>query len=124
MFEDCPKSLIPDRHIRTAHVRGRIEEFAGRDPERLAPAQRSLPQDLQLLERYVLGEVRGRLMAIECHQLAKRMSRDFEAIEAELLSEEEIARRREARGRGERRRHGRAAGFRLALSKGLPPRIG
>lgn len=123
MFEDRQKPLIPAQKIRTAHVRDRLEQLAGCDPERLAPAQRFLADDLHLLERYVLGEVRGRLMAIRCHQLAKRMSRDFEAIEAELLPEEEIARRRDARGRGERRRHGRAQGFRLAHSKGLPPRI-
>ena len=101
----------------------RVAELAGRDPAALAPAHRTLAADLQLLERYVLGEVKGRLMAIRCHQLSKRLSRDFQAIEAELLSKEEVAARRDARQRGERRRHNRAQGYRSALSKGLPPRI-
>ncbi|MBW2734356.1 MAG: hypothetical protein JRH20_18355 [Deltaproteobacteria bacterium] len=125
MFDDRPTPLtpLPRRETRTNHVRARLAELAALDPTRLAPAQRSLPGDLSLLERYVMGEVQGRLMAIECLQLSKRMARDFEAIETELLSADEISRRRDARGRGERRRHGRAEGYRWAQSKGLPPRI-
>lgn len=123
MFEDRKKVLGFASEARTCHARSRIAELADRDPTQLGPAQRSLADDLRLLERYVLGEVNGRLMSIRCHQLARRLPRDFEAIEAELLSEEEIAKRHEARERGEKRRHGRAQGYRWALSKGLPPRI-
>jgi hypothetical protein len=103
----------PTSEIRTNHVRERIRRLAvSRGQYEFSDGERRLIDDLLLLERWVVGEVKGTAMSIQCHQIAKRLSRDFDAIERELLTPDEIDRRRQSRDKGSRRRKGRAAAMR------------